>query len=171
MEQNKDLENTLFTGIERKDNLSEEQEKAFYDEVLESRKRPEDSEGKTAVTFPVLEQLDMDDGEDEEEITRRTSERRTYPYEEVISAATEYFNGDSLAANVWINKYALKNSDGFLFELTPDDMHWRLASEIARIETLYPNPMGVEEVFHLLKNFRYIVPQGGPMAGIGNDFQ
>ncbi|HPM93896.1 MAG TPA: adenosylcobalamin-dependent ribonucleoside-diphosphate reductase, partial [Bacteroidales bacterium] len=94
-----------------------------------------------------------------------------YPYEEVQKAATEYFKGDTLAANVWINKYALKNSANQIFELTPDDMHWRLAKEIARIERKYPNPMTEDEIYFLLKDFRYIVPQGGPMAGIGNDFQ
>ncbi|MFH1936961.1 MAG: ribonucleotide reductase N-terminal alpha domain-containing protein, partial [Bacteroidota bacterium] len=96
---------------------------------------------------------------------------KSYSFEEVVTKSTEYFNGDSLAANVWANKYALKDSDGNLYELTPDDMHRRIASEIARIELRYPNPMNEEEIFELLRNFRYIVPQGSPMAGIGNNFQ
>ncbi|MFO7721670.1 MAG: adenosylcobalamin-dependent ribonucleoside-diphosphate reductase [Bacteroidales bacterium] len=95
----------------------------------------------------------------------------TWSFEEALEASTRYFRGDSLAANVWISKYALKNSAGDLFERTPDDMHRRLAREIARIESRYPNPMSEDLVFHLLRDFRYIVPQGSPMAGIGNDFQ
>ncbi|MCX6303881.1 MAG: adenosylcobalamin-dependent ribonucleoside-diphosphate reductase [Bacteroidetes bacterium] len=97
--------------------------------------------------------------------------RKIYSFAEVIAKSTEYFNGDSLAANVWANKYALKNSEGHLFELTPDDMHRRIAREIARVEKKYPNPMGEDELFELMRNFKYIVPQGSPMAGIGNDFQ
>ena len=98
-------------------------------------------------------------------------EYKIYSVEEVKEATIKYFNGDQLAADVWMNKYALKDSDGNIFELTPDDMHRRIASEIARIENRYPNPMTEEEVFEVLKDFRYIVPQGSPMAGIGNDFQ
>ena len=98
-------------------------------------------------------------------------EYKKYSVEEVKEATIKYFNGDQLAADVWMNKYALKDSDGNIFELTPDDMHHRIASEIARIEKRYPNPMSEEEVFDVLKNFKYIVPQGSPMAGIGNNFQ
>jgi ribonucleoside-diphosphate reductase alpha chain len=98
-------------------------------------------------------------------------EYKIYSVEEVKEATIKYFNGDQLAADVWMNKYALKDSDGNIFELTPDDMHHRIASEIARIEKRYPNPMSEEEVFDVLKNFKYIVPQGSPMAGIGNNFQ
>lgn len=98
-------------------------------------------------------------------------EYKTYSVEEVKEATIKYFDGDQLAADVWMNKYALKDSDGNIFELTPDDMHHRIASEIARIENRYPNPMTEEEVFDVLKDFRYIVPQGSPMAGIGNNFQ
>ncbi|MCX6232472.1 MAG: adenosylcobalamin-dependent ribonucleoside-diphosphate reductase [Bacteroidetes bacterium] len=88
-----------------------------------------------------------------------------------MQKATVYFQGDTLAASVWMNKYALKDSAGNIYELTPDDMHRRIASEIARIEKKYPNPMKEEEIFDLLKNFKYIIPQGSPMAGIGNNFQ
>lgn len=98
-------------------------------------------------------------------------DRKTYSYEEVFNATKEYFNGDELAARVWASKYALKDSFGNLYELTPDDMHHRLASELSRIENKYPNPMQEDEIFNLLKKFRYIVPQGSPMAGIGNNFQ
>jgi len=93
-----------------------------------------------------------------------------YTRDEVFNATLKYFNGDSLAANVWIDKYALKDSEGNIYEKTPDDMHKRLAKEFARIEKRYPNPMSEEEIYNLLKGFRYIVPQGSPMAGIGNDF-
>ncbi|MGE5393799.1 MAG: adenosylcobalamin-dependent ribonucleoside-diphosphate reductase [Candidatus Saccharibacteria bacterium] len=96
---------------------------------------------------------------------------KTYSQEEAFKASQKYFKGDDLAARVWVNKYALKDSFGNLYELTPDDMHRRLASEIARIEKQYANPMGEEEIFALLKDFKYIVPQGGPMTGIGNDYQ
>lgn len=96
---------------------------------------------------------------------------KTHSVEEVKEATIKYFGGDQLAADVWMNKYALKDSDGNIFELTPDDMHHRIASEIARIENRYPNPMSEDEVFDVLKNFKYIVPQGSPMAGIGNNFQ
>jgi ribonucleoside-diphosphate reductase alpha chain len=95
----------------------------------------------------------------------------TYTYEEAFSQSLSYFKGDELAARVWVTKYALKDSQGNLFEVTPDDLHRRLASEIARIEKNYPNPLSEDEIFELLRDFRYIVPQGGPMTGIGNNFQ
>ncbi len=97
--------------------------------------------------------------------------RPTYTYDDVFAASLNYFKGDELAARVWASKYALKDSFGNIYELTPDDMHRRLADEISRIEHNYPNPMSSDEVFGLLKDFRYIVPQGSPMAGIGNNFQ
>jgi len=97
--------------------------------------------------------------------------RKIYSQEEAIKASLKYFKGDDLAARVWVNKYALKDSFGNIFEVSPDDMHHRLAREIARIENLYPNPLTEEEIYHVLKDFKYIVPQGGPMTGIGNDYQ
>ena len=96
---------------------------------------------------------------------------QTYTHKEVLKTATEYFKGDELAANVWLNKYALKDSFGNLYERTPDDMHRRIAKEIARVEQKYPNPYSEEEIYAVLKDFNYIVPQGSPMAGIGNNFQ
>lgn len=96
---------------------------------------------------------------------------KIYTNEDAFNAALNYFKGDELAARVWVNKYALKDSAGNLYELTPDDMHWRLAREVARIESRYPNPMSVEKIYGLFKEFNYIVPQGGPMSGIGNDHQ
>lgn len=97
--------------------------------------------------------------------------KKIYTQEEAIQASLKYFKGDDLAARVWVNKYALKDSFGNIFELSPDDMHRRLAKEIARIEQRYPNPLTEEEIYGVLKDFKYIVPQGGPMTGIGNDYQ
>lgn len=98
-------------------------------------------------------------------------ERKNYTYDEAYEATLKYFGGDQLAARVWVSKYALKDSQTNIYELTPDDMHHRLAAEISRIEANYPNPMSHDEVFKLLKDFKYIVPQGSPMSGIGNDLQ
>ena len=117
------------------------------------------------------EKKDIGNNEIKSEVEMKQKEYKKYSVEEVKEATIKYFGGDQLAADVWMNKYALKDSDGNIFELTPDDMHHRIASEIARIENRYPNPMSEEEVFEVLKDFRYIVPQGSPMAGIGNDFQ
>lgn len=97
--------------------------------------------------------------------------RTTYTQEEAVQASVEYFKGDDLAAQVWVNKYALKDSDGNIYEKTPDDMHRRIAREISRIEQRYPDPMSEEKVFDVIRNFKYIVPQGSPMAGIGNPYQ
>ena len=96
---------------------------------------------------------------------------KTYSYQEAYEASLRYFDGDELAARVWASKYALKDSFGNLYELTPDDMHRRLAHEIGRIEQNYPNPLSEDRLFELMSHFRYIVPQGSPMAGIGNNFQ
>ena len=96
---------------------------------------------------------------------------KTYAFEEAYEASLKYFNGDELAARVWVNKYALKDSYGNIYEKSPEDMHWRLANEVARIEKKYPNPLSAEEVFELFDHFRYIVPAGSPMTGIGNNFQ
>ena len=96
---------------------------------------------------------------------------KTYSYDEAYKASLEYFNGDELAARVWVNKYAMKDSFGNIYECSPRDMHHRIASEIARIEKKYPNPVSEEEVFNLLDHFRYLVPAGSPMTGIGNNHQ
>jgi ribonucleoside-diphosphate reductase alpha chain len=100
-----------------------------------------------------------------------TTIEKTFSYEEALAAATSYFKGDTLAASVWVNKYALKDSFGKIYEKSPDDMHRRIAKELARIESKYPNPLSEEEIYELLADFKYIVPQGSPMAGIGNNFQ
>lgn len=96
---------------------------------------------------------------------------KTYSFEEAYEASLKYFGGDELAARVWVNKYAMKDSFGNIFEKSPEDMHWRIANEIARIEKKYPNPLTAEETFALLDHFRYIVPAGSPMTGIGNNHQ
>ena len=95
----------------------------------------------------------------------------TYTYDEAFKASLEYFGGDELAARVWVNKYAMKDSFGHIFERSPRDMHHRIAAEIARIEKKYNNPVSEEEVFALLDHFRYLVPAGSPMTGIGNHHQ
>ena len=97
--------------------------------------------------------------------------KKTYTFEEANEAALEYFKGDELAAKVWVNKYALKDSQGNIYEKSPADMHQRLASEIARIENKYKNPLSQQELFELFDDFKYIIPQGSPMTGIGNNFQ
>lgn len=98
-------------------------------------------------------------------------EKSTYSYDEAYEASLNYFQGDELAARVWLNKYAMKDSFGNIYEKSPVDMHWRLAREIARIESKYPNALTVEQVFELLDHFKYIVPAGSPMTGIGNNYQ
>ena len=100
-----------------------------------------------------------------------TKNGKTYTQDEAFQSSLEYFKGDELAARVWVNKYALKDSYGNIFEKNPDDMHRRLAREIARIDNRYPNPLSEDAIFEVLRDFKYIVPQGGPMTGIGNDFQ
>jgi ribonucleoside-diphosphate reductase alpha chain len=150
------MEQNLFASIDSRQG-KEVREKDFYETVLEQRSRPEAGTEIKSEEIPVIE-TDM-------------SDQKPFTYKEVLKASTEYFNGDNLAANVWINKYSLKNSSGELFELSPDDMHRRLAREIARIEAKYPNPMDEEVIYDLIKQFKYIIPAGGPMSGIGNQHQ
>ncbi len=97
--------------------------------------------------------------------------KKTYSYDEAYAASLQYFGGDELAARVWVNKYAMKDSFGNIYECSPADMHWRIANEIARIEQKYPNPLPAQAIFDLLDHFRYVVPAGSPMTGIGNDHQ
>ncbi|MBN2173507.1 MAG: adenosylcobalamin-dependent ribonucleoside-diphosphate reductase [Bacteroidales bacterium] len=154
------MSDSLFTNVEKDQAISETGNS--YNTVLDQRKRPlPPEEDRQIVT------------EREAPTDTRTIKKalKPLPIEHVREKATRYFKGDELAANVWINKYALKDSDGNIYEETPDDMHRRLASEIVRIEKKYPNPLPEEEIYQLLKDFKYIIPQGGPMAGIGNDFQ
>ena len=99
------------------------------------------------------------------------AEPTVYKKEEIFSDVARYFGGDELAAGVWIDKYALKNANGQLVERTPEDMHRRMAREFARIERRYPHPMSEDEIFNLFDHFKYVIPQGSPMAGIGNKYQ
>ena len=146
-----EIDGDLFSGLEEPE--AKQPETTPYDKIIESRK---------SASF-AAEQIER---QDEVQVVYHA-----HPIEEVKAAAKEYFHGDALAGDVWANKYALKDSDGNTYELTPDDMHHRIAREIARIERRYPNPMKEEEIYEVLKDFRYIVPQGSPMTGIGNDFQ
>ena len=100
-----------------------------------------------------------------------TKKLHTVSFDTANTETLKYFKGDDLATRVWVNKYALKDSDGNLYEATPDDMHWRIANEIARVERKYKNPLSAQEIFDLIKDFKYIIPQGSPMTGIGNNFQ
>lgn len=160
MEQNNDL----FVNIEQQ-KVDVKEKENFYEEVLEERSKLESR--PEAVSSGILSEnkIPLIDGKKQAESLKK------YSHEEVLIKATEYFKGDTLAANVWMNKYALKDSAGHIYESTPDDMHWRIAREIARIENKYPSPMSAEEVFELIRDFKYIVPQGSPMAGIGNNMQ
>ena len=145
-----------------------------YDKIIESRKNAtfaaeqiERQDEVQVVDKAVPQEMQKESVAEE----KPTIEYHAHPIEEVKAAAKEYFHGDALAGDVWANKYALKDSDGNTYELTPDEMHHRIAREIARIERRYPNPMKEEDIYEVLKDFRYIVPQGSPMAGIGNSFQ
>lgn len=157
------MENNLFANLETA--AKEDKESSLFEKIKEVRLKME-MRDTTDGTLPLETQNDQ-----QKPMETNTTSWQTYGHDEVMAAASAYFKGDTLAANVWMNKYALKDSDGNLFELTPDDMHRRLASEIARIEKKYPNPLSEEELFEVLRDFRYIVPQGSPMAGIGNNFQ
>jgi len=152
------MENNLFENLETETRQAKESN--LYDKMLEVRVRPDGTQ---------KEQEDAMKGQSQAE--PKQNEIKMFAHEEVLEASIAYFKGDTLAANVWMNKYALKDSAGNLYERTPDDMHRRLASEIYRIEKRYPNPVSEEEIYEALKEFRYIIPQGSPMAGIGNDFQ
>ncbi len=157
------MEQDLFANLEEieKNKKVEEKSKDFYEEVLLHRERPKVDE--THFSPEVRET--------EKKTEPAKEELRPLPREAILKESIRYFGGDELAATVWMNKYALKNSKGDIFEMTPDDMHRRIAREIARIETKYQNPLTEEQIYFVLKNFRYIVPQGSPMAGIGNNFQ
>ena len=121
--------------------------------------------------FSSQEILELEKEEKEEKKEMENSEQRIYTKDEIFADVVKYFEGDELAAGVWIDKYALKNDKGELLESNPDQMHRRLAREFARIEKKYNNPMDEELIYSLFAKFKYIVPQGSPMAGIGNDYQ
>ncbi len=134
-------------------------------------------QGSTIVSENVNEEKklpgaqDLNEGEQSTESVKKDMKKTEYSHDEAVKASVRYFRGDELAAKVWANKYALKDSFGKLYEKTPDDMHRRLAREIHRIEKKYRNPLPEELIYSVLKDFKYIIPQGGPMTGIGNDYQ
>jgi ribonucleoside-diphosphate reductase alpha chain len=126
---------------------------------------------KTAKVQSASEHQNKGEEKEMKKIKEKGKERTVYSHDEAVNESIQYFKGDELAARVWANKYALKDSFGNMYEKSPDDMHWRLAREIRRIELKYKNPLSEELIYSVLKDFRYIVPQGGPMTGIGNDYQ
>ena len=142
---------------------------SYYEMVINKRKKPSMSDDQLQIG--IFEEYE--EAQKAYQVCEQKLEmpKKIYTREEAFEKTLNYFKGDELAANVWINKYALKDSDNNLYELTPDDMHRRIAKEIARIEKRYMNPLSEEEIFDFLKDFKYIVPQGSPMAGIGNNFQ
>jgi ribonucleoside-diphosphate reductase alpha chain len=139
-------------------------EELFVRETAVSESEQKTEKGKV---HPATEKL----GEGKVEVKTEKEGRNTYSHDEAFEASCVYFGGDELAARVWANKYALKDSFGNLFEKDPTDMHRRIAREIHRIELKYKNPLSEELIYNVLKDFKYIVPQGGPMTGIGNDYQ
>ncbi len=149
--------------------VQKSQPNTYYDLLQNKRKKP--SVNDEQLQIDIFQEHDEDMKMYEATEQKLEIPKNIYSREEAFAKTVEYFNGDELAANVWINKYALKDSDNNLYELTPDDMHRRIAKEIARIERRYENPLTEDEIFDLLKEFKYIVPQGSPMAGIGNNFQ
>jgi ribonucleoside-diphosphate reductase alpha chain len=146
------MESNLFessTGIKKTHTTNE------FDEIRKKREE---------VKEDVVEKV-------KEKTAWKKPELKKYTYDEALQSSTDYFKGDTLAASVWVNKYALKDSQGVVYEQNPDDMHRRIAMEVARIEKKYPNALNEQEVYELIKGFKHIVPQGGSMAGIGNRFQ
>jgi len=169
------MEQNLFMGYGSKtpEQLTEKsekitQEKGFFDTLVKERKNTVQkiSNGKGGYQGENQFKIPSPDKN-----INPSDTQKKYTNEEVLVKSTEYFEGDTLAANVWMNKYALKDSVGNFYELTPEDMHRRIASEIYRIEQKYPNPLSEEQIFEVIRHFKYIVPQGSPMAGIGNKFQ
>ncbi len=134
---------------------------------LFSAQKKQLSPSETEIDMPVA----ADKMEERKKLLVKEESATIYTREEALKASMEYFNGDDLAANVWINKYALKDSAGNFYEKSPVHMHQRLAKEFARIEKKYPNPLSEEDIYNLLENFKYLIPQGGPMSGIGNNHQ
>lgn len=154
------MEKDLFanTSVET-GNDTKKSENELYNKLEINRNRPD--------LKPIL----STDSEESTSVPKEPIQLESFNHAEVLESATQYFKGDTLAAGVWMNKYALKNSEGKIFERTPDEMHRRIASEIARVEKKYPHPLSEETIYNLLKDFKYVIPAGSPMAGIGNDLQ
>ena len=156
----------LFAQVGANDKILEGESKStnkLYDELLDARNK------STKTGVEEMQETLIEEKQAVE--TQPQIEEKVYSDEEALKASTVYFNGDEMAARVWINKYALKDSYGNIFEQTPDDMHRRIARELARVESKYDNPMSEAELFEVLRNFKHILPQGSPMAGIGNKYQ
>jgi ribonucleoside-diphosphate reductase alpha chain len=191
------MELDLFSGlnetkeVKQVENDPKTEEKNFYEKLREERQKNEPKEAAQNVALP-LQEVSFDNklltggeevkageqedktepvNEDKNEEIKQEEPKGPYSHEEILEASTRYFDGDTLAANVWMNKYALKDSEGNIYELTPDEMHHRIAREFARIEKKYKNGLAEEEIYEVIKDFKYIVPQGSPMAGIGNNYQ
>jgi len=148
-------------------------ETAKYDKIsskLDEEELLVKSRSKSRPSQP-FQQMTTSKETEQEKYTEMDLEVKKYTPEEVLGKATEYFDGDEMVGNVWMNKYALRDEVGELLELTPNDMHQRIASEFARIESKYENPLDEETIYQLLKDFQYIIPQGSPMFGIGNSYQ
>ena len=164
----KDL--SLFDELKFSETLEEveNQKKSNQQTLIDSRES-----GLEKMQYDDLEELVMGNTQEEESTVEKVEKKpmRTYEKDEIFQDVVKYFNGDELAAGVWIDKYALKNDEGKLMEKSPEDMHHRMAREFARIEKKYANPMSEELIFSLFDHFKYVIPQGSPMAGIGNDFQ
>ncbi len=192
------MEDNLFSGLEGMDDVrladqqaSQKKEEGFYEKLKSERTQPAQNSNQGVVPIRLKEVVinkqtitpeTKEKTTPEEEIPTMEkknvlldkldlSEQKPIDNDKIFAAAIEYFDGDTLAANVWMNKYALKDSDGNIYELDPDDMHHRIAGEFARIEARYPNPLSEQEIYEVIKDFKYIVPQGSPMAGIGNNHQ
>lgn len=174
------MDNNLYLNFDEKarenqveQDVEQGREKSFYERVLEERSKLEMTKERSE-TVPAsmlrLAEKESESYQVKKEVVVKTSLKK-YTHEEATKASVEYFNGDTLAANVWINKYALKDSEGNLYESNPEQMHRRLAKEIVRIENKYKNPLTEDEIFEVLDHFKYIIPAGSPMAGIGNDNQ
>jgi len=195
------MEQDLFSGLEgvsvvksTEQETKTEKDQGFYERLKEERTQPKMKDENHNVKLPmqevtfnsavIAENKSKEIIEEKEETpvmkevqavannfeVHRSKQEPIDP-DVILKAATEYFDGDTLAANVWMNKYALKDSDGNIYELTPDEMHHRIAREFARMEAKYPNPLSEQEIYEVIKDFKYIVPQGSPMAGIGNNHQ
>ena len=159
------MEQDLFAQIEELEREQEQrkmaQQSATSKPTVPQREQPKNREAQFLPPQPIVSPPRLSPLPDLRPISRK----------EAMQASVDYFGGDELAATVWLSKYALKDSDGNIYERTPDDMHRRIARELARIELKYANPMAEEDIYATLKDFKYIVPQGSPMAGIGNNFQ
>lgn len=162
----------LFSAAQKENFIDRKvQDKDFYDKVKEQRQRPMPAEAELVSEAEERSEHSIPDMPKAVLSEKPIVPEGGFDFDEATRLSAEYFKGDDLAAKVWVSKYALKDIEGKLHELTPDVMHRRIARELARVEMKYPNPMSEELIYGLLKEFKYIIPQGSPMSGIGNTFQ